>query len=81
MIFSDTVSRAAIIVNEKINTSLSYRKKIRQELYYCKKFGVASHLQRKQLDISEQDYLKKLVANLLKMLILRQMVELRKLLY
>ena len=50
-----------IIVNEKINTSLSYRKKIRQELYYCKKFGVASHLQRKQPDISEQDYLKKLL--------------------
>ena len=50
-----------IIVNEKINTSLSYRKKIRQELYYCKKFGVTSHLQRKQLDISEQDYLKKLL--------------------
>lgn len=50
-----------IIVNEKINTPLLYRKKIRQELYYCKKFGIASHLQRKQLDMSEQDYLKKLL--------------------
>lgn len=50
-----------IMVNEKINTPLSYRKKIRQELYYCKKFGIASHLQRKQLDISEQDYLRNLL--------------------
>ncbi len=50
-----------IIVNEKINTPLSYRKEIRKDLYYCKKFGVTSHLQRKQLDINEQDYLKKLL--------------------
>ena len=50
-----------IVVNEKINTPLLYRKKIRQELYYCKRFGIASHLQRKQLTISEKDYLKKLL--------------------
>lgn len=48
-----------IMVNEKINTPLSYRKQIRQEIYYCKKYGIASHLQRKQLDVREQDYLKK----------------------
>ncbi len=50
-----------IIVNEKINTPLLYRKKIRQEMYYCMKFGVVSHLQRKQLDVSEKDYLMKLL--------------------
>lgn len=50
-----------IIVNEKLNTPLLYRKKIRQELYYCKRFGIASHLQRKNLTISEPDYLKKLL--------------------
>ena len=50
-----------IIVNEKINTPLLYRKKIRQELYYCKKFGVVSHLQKQQLNIDEQDYLRKLI--------------------
>ena len=50
-----------IIVKEKLNTSLLYRKKIRQELYYCKRFGIASHLQRKNLTISEPDYLKKLL--------------------
>ena len=50
-----------IMVNEKLNTPLLYRKKIRQELYYCKRFGIASHLQRKKLTISELDYLKKLL--------------------
>lgn len=50
-----------IIVNEKINTPSPYRKKIRQELYYCKKFGVSAHLQKKGLDICEQDYLNKLL--------------------
>jgi len=50
-----------IIVNEKLNVPLLYRKKIRQELYYCKRFGIASHLQRKKLTISEPDYLKKLL--------------------
>lgn len=50
-----------ILVNEKINTPSLYRKKIRQELYYCKKFGIGSHLQKKQLDIGEQDYLQKLL--------------------
>ena len=35
-----------IVVNEKINTQKSYRKQIRQEVFYCKKFGVQEHLSR-----------------------------------
>ena len=50
-----------IIVNEKINTPLSYRKKIRQEMYYCKKFGVASHIEKEKLDMCELEYLRKLL--------------------
>lgn len=50
-----------IMVNEKINTPLSYRKRIRQELYYCKKFGTASHIRNEKLEISEQEYLRKLL--------------------
>lgn len=33
-----------IVVNEKMQLPKSYRKKIRQEVYYCKKFGVTSHI-------------------------------------
>ena len=50
-----------IVVNEKINTPLSYRKKIRQEMYYCKKFSTASHIKNEKLEISEQEYLRKLL--------------------
>ena len=50
-----------IVVNEKINTPSFYRRKIRQELYYCKKFGVSSHLKKQKLDIAERDYLQKLL--------------------
>lgn len=35
-----------IVVNEKLNVSSDYRRKLRQEIYYCKKFGVFEHLKR-----------------------------------
>lgn len=34
-----------VMVNEKIQVPESYRKEIRKEIYYCKKFGVESHLE------------------------------------
>ena len=33
-----------IICNEKINTPVDYRKQVRQEVYYLKKFGAIDHL-------------------------------------
>jgi len=50
-----------IVVNEKANVPLAYRKKIRQELYYCKKFGISSHLREQRLDTSEEEYLRKML--------------------
>ncbi|WP_394526674.1 reverse transcriptase family protein [Lacrimispora sp. JR3] len=35
-----------IVVNEKVQVSADYRRKLRQEVYYCLKFGVKSHLER-----------------------------------
>ena len=35
-----------IVVNEKINLTKEYKKKIRQEIYYVKKFGMDSHLEK-----------------------------------
>lgn len=35
-----------IVVNQKAQVPLNYRKKLRQELYYCGKFGVKEHLAR-----------------------------------
>lgn len=45
-----------IVVNEKMSVPASYRRKLRQELYYCRKFGISSHLQRTGLDVPEEAY-------------------------
>ena len=35
-----------IVVNDKLNAKKDYKREIRQELYYCNKFGVSGHLTR-----------------------------------
>ena len=35
-----------IVVNQKQQTPASYRRQIRQEMYYCKRYGVRSHIIR-----------------------------------
>lgn len=35
-----------IVVNEKMQVNIKYRNKIRQEIYYIKKFGLSSHLKK-----------------------------------
>lgn len=35
-----------VVVNDKINLTKDYKKKIRQEMYYIKKFGVEEHLRK-----------------------------------
>ena len=41
-----------IVVNEKMNVTKDYKKTIRQEIYYIKKFGLDEHLKR--LGISDK---------------------------
>ena len=45
-----------IVVNEKLSIPADYRRKLRQELYYCRKFGIQEHLQRIDLEIPENTY-------------------------
>ena len=45
-----------IVVNEKPSIPADYRRKLRQELYYCRKFGIREHLQKIGLDIPEDAY-------------------------
>jgi len=35
-----------VVVNQKPQTDRDYRKKVRQEVYYCRKFGAQSHFER-----------------------------------
>ena len=53
-----------IIVNKKIQVSKNYRKKIRQEVYYIKKYGLLSHLKRLNIQDKEK-YLSSLYGKIL----------------
>lgn len=54
-----------IVVNNKLQVSSKYRKKIRQELYYIKKFGVESHLDKLKLDMNVNQYLNSLYGRII----------------
>ena len=45
-----------IVVNEKLSIPADYRRKLRQELYYCRKFGIQEHMQKIGLGIPEDTY-------------------------
>lgn len=54
-----------IVVNEKLNTARKYRKNIRKEIYYCRKYGIESHLNFNHIDIEKQEYLNSLKGKVL----------------
>ena len=45
-----------IVVNEKPNVSAAYRRKLRQELFFCQKYGLDEHIHRLGLDVSASQY-------------------------
>lgn len=49
-------SVTGIVVNEKMSIPADYRRKLRQELYYCRKFGIQEHLQRIDLKLTVDTY-------------------------
>lgn len=49
-------SVTGIVVNEKPGVPADYRRALRRELYYCRKFGIAEHLRRLGLDTPEKAY-------------------------
>lgn len=50
-----------IVVNEKPSVPARYRRRLRQELYFCRKFGISEHIRKLGLDIPEQAYAEKLL--------------------
>lgn len=50
-----------IVVNRRPNLPAQERRALRQELYFCQKFGVASHMERIGVRGSEADYLRRLL--------------------
>ena len=46
-----------IVVNEKLNIPRDYIRKIRQEVYYCRKYGVEEHISKAGIPMSRAEYL------------------------
>ena len=53
-----------IVVNERPGVPADYKRKLRQEIYYCERFGVDSHLANQRDAISKQDYLSSLLGRI-----------------
>ena len=53
-----------IVVNDKLNVPSSYRKNIRKDIYYCRKFGVESHLKCIGADTDKNGYLHSLLGRI-----------------
>lgn len=54
-------SVTGIVVNEKPNVSAACRRKLRQEVYYCRRFGVSGHLRQIGLEMPGDAYLTQLL--------------------
>ncbi len=50
-----------IVVNEKAGVSAAYKRKIRQEMFYCMKYGVTEHMTAARLSLSPEEYYPKLL--------------------
>lgn len=54
---SSSQNVTGIVVNEKMQVNVKYRNKIRQEIYYIKKFELSSHLKKCDINIDSKRYL------------------------
>lgn len=52
-----------IVVNEKLSISRKYKKKLRQEMYYIRKFGINSHIKKLKI-LNKKEYLNKLLGKI-----------------
>lgn len=53
-----------IVVNEKLSVPVEYRRKIRSEVFYCKKYGVLDHLSRLGSTATPEKYLQGLLGRI-----------------
>lgn len=57
-------SVTGIIVNERLSVPVEYKKHIRQEMYYCKKYGIDEHLEKIRYEETAKTYAAKLLGRI-----------------
>ena len=50
-----------LVVNEKVSIPAAYRRELRQELHYCMRYGIASHMEHTQIQESRGRYILQLL--------------------
>jgi len=50
-----------LVVNESLHVPRGYIRTLRQELYYCRRFGLHSHMERKQVTVPPESYARQLL--------------------
>lgn len=53
-----------IVVNKKMQVNINYRKNIRKEIFFIKKYGLISHLEHINSTISKEKYLNQLIGKI-----------------
>ena len=53
-----------IVVNKKLQVNIKYRKNIRKEIFFIKKYGLISHLEHINSSISKEKYLNQLLGKI-----------------
>lgn len=57
-------SVTGIVVNEKLSIHTEYKKRIRQEMYYCMKYGIDEHLEKIRYEETAKTYAEKLLGRI-----------------
>lgn len=50
-----------VVVNERAGISATYKRKIRQEMFYCMKYGISEHIEMAHIHLSPGKYYQKLL--------------------
>lgn len=54
-----------IVVNDHLQAPRTYRKELRKQIYYCKKFGLKKQLEYHNLDMDIEAYINSLIGKIL----------------
>lgn len=57
-------SVTSLVVNDKLTIPKNYKKVIRQEIYYCQKYGVEEHLKQRGFNEGVETYLRRLLGRI-----------------
>lgn len=57
-------ARTLYTLSNTVSIPKAYKKKIRQELYYCRKYGIEEHIRRLEIKERPERYLRKLIGRI-----------------